>query len=127
MASSGIVCLVDGPAAAAAVSNTVAPEHLELLMTDFHGVLGLIKAAGAVFCGLDAPASLGDYAAGPNHILPTNRSARFASSLRSDDFRRHIHVVEVTNEGFEALAPTVIAIAEAEGLAAHAESIRMRR
>lgn len=127
MASSGIVCLVDGPAAAAAVSNTVAPEHLELLMTDFHEVLGLIKAAGAVFCGLDAPASLGDYAAGPNHILPTNRSARFASSLRSDDFRRHIHVVEVTNEGFEALAPTVIAIAEAEGLAAHAESIRMRR
>ena len=127
MATSGVVCLVDGPAAAAAVSNAVAPEHLELLMTDFHEVLDLVTAAGAVFCGLDAPASLGDYAAGPNHILPTNRSARFASSLRADDFRRHIHVVETTREGFENLAPTVIAIAEAEGLDAHAESIRMRR
>ena len=55
----------------------------------------LVRAAGAVFCGIDAPASLGDYAAGPNHILPTNSSARFSSALRADDFRRHIHVVEV--------------------------------
>jgi len=127
MASSGVACLVDSPAAAMAVSNIVAPEHLELLVTEYAPLVEMISAAGAVFCGLDAPASLGDYAAGPNHILPTNRSARFSSALRADDFRRHIHVVEVDRAGFEALADTVIILAEAEGLDAHAESIRRRR
>ena len=127
MASSGVACLVDSPAAAMAVSNIVAPEHLELLVTEYAPLVEMISAAGAVFCGLDAPASLGDYAAGPNHILPTNRSARFSSALRADDFRRHIHVVEVDRAGFEALADTVIVLAEAEGLDAHAESIRRRR
>jgi histidinol dehydrogenase len=80
-----------------------------------------------VFCGQNAPASLGDYAVGPNHILPTNRSARFASSLRADDFLKHIHVVEVSPEGFDELAPTVIALAQSEGLAAHVDSIRFRQ
>jgi histidinol dehydrogenase len=109
-----------------AVSNLVAPEHLELLVDEYQELLGYLRAAGAVFCGIDAPASLGDYAAGPNHILPTNRSARFSSALRADDFRRHIHVVEVSREGFERLAPTVIALAEAEGLSAHVDSVRLR-
>ncbi len=127
LSSNGVCCLVDDPAAALAVSNLVAPEHLELLVEDYSGLVDGIRAAGAVFCGIDAPASLGDYAAGPNHILPTNRSARFASALRADDFRRHIHVVEVTRQGFESLAPTVELLAETEGLVAHAESIRMRR
>ena len=127
MASSGVACLVDSPAAAMAVSNIVAPEHLELLVTEYAPLVEMISAAGAVFCGLDAPASLGDYASGPNHILPTTRSARFSSALRADDFRRHIHVVEVDRAGFEALADTVIVLAEAEGLDAHAESIRRRR
>jgi histidinol dehydrogenase len=127
MASSGVACLVDSPEAAMAVSNIVAPEHLELLVLDYGPLVEKVSAAGAVFCGLDAPASLGDYAAGPNHILPTNRSARFSSALRADDFRRHIHVVEVERRGFEELAETVITLAEAEGLDAHAESVRRRR
>jgi histidinol dehydrogenase len=127
LASNGVACLVDGPEAAMAVSNLVAPEHLELLVADYDALVEQVAAAGAVFCGIDAPASLGDYAAGPNHILPTNRSARFSSALRAEDFRRHIHVVEVTREGFEALATTVETLATTEGLAAHAESIRMRR
>lgn len=127
MASAGVACLVDTPEAAMAVSNVVAPEHLELLVADYAPLIEQVTAAGAVFCGLDAPASLGDYAAGPNHILPTNRSARFSSALRADDFRRHIHVVEVDRSGFEALADTVITLAEAEGLDAHAESVRRRR
>ena len=127
MASAGVACLVDSPEAAMAVSNIVAPEHLELLVTDYAPLVELVSAAGAVFCGLDAPASLGDYAAGPNHILPTNRSARFSSALRADDFRRHIHVVEVDRRGFEGLADTVITLAQAEGLDAHAESIRRRQ
>ena len=127
MASAGVACLVDSPEAAMAVSNIVAPEHLELLVTDYAPLVELVSAAGAVFCGLDAPASLGDYAAGPNHILPTNRSARFSSALRADDCRRHIHVVEVDRRGFEGLADTVITLAQAEGLDAHAESIRRRQ
>ena len=127
MASAGVACLVDSAEAAMAVSNIVAPEHLELLVRDYGPLVDMVTAAGAVFCGLDAPASLGDYAAGPNHILPTNRSARFSSALRADDFRRHIHVVEVDRQGFESLAETVITLAEAEGLDAHAESVRRRR
>ena len=127
MASAGVACLVDSPEAAMAVSNVVAPEHLELLVVDYRPLVEMVTAAGAVFCGLDAPASLGDYAAGPNHILPTNRSARFSSALRADDFRRHIHVVELDRQGFESLADTVITLAEAEGLDAHAESVRIRR
>jgi histidinol dehydrogenase len=127
LGSNGVLCLVDSPEAAMVVSNAIAPEHLELLVSDYQGLLPMVRAAGAVFCGLDAPASLGDYAAGPNHILPTNRSARFSSALRPDDFRRHIHVVEVTREGFESLATTVETLAVAEGLEAHAESVRRRR
>ena len=127
MASAGVACLVDSPEAAMAVSNIVAPEHLELLVTDYAPLVEMVSAAGAVFCGLDAPASLGDYAAGPTHILPTHRSARFSSALRADDFRRHIHVVEVDRRGFEGLADTVITLAQAEGLDAHAESIRRRQ
>ena len=122
----GVSCLVDSREAAMAVSNLVAPEHLELLVEDYEDLLSKLKAAGAVFCGLDAPASLGDYAAGPNHILPTNRSARFSSALRADDFRRHIHVVEVSRSGFERLAPTVMILAQAEGLRAHVDSVRLR-
>ena len=125
--TNGVSCLVDGPEAAMAVANAIAPEHLELLVEDYAELASLVRAAGAVFCGLDAPASLGDYAAGPNHILPTNRSARFSSALRADDFRRHIHVVEVTRAGFESLAQTVETLASVEGLEAHAESVRMRR
>ena len=127
MASNGICCLVDDARQAMAVSNIVAPEHLELLVENFGLLAADVRAAGAVFCGIDAPASLGDYAAGPNHILPTNRSARFSSALRADDFRRHIHIVEVSPAGFDAIAPIVIELATAEGLSAHAESIRMRR
>ena len=127
MEKSGICVLVDGPRQAMEVSNIVAPEHLEILVEDYSELVGLVKAAGAVFCGLNAPASLGDYAVGPNHILPTNRSARFSSALRADDFRRHIHVVEVTSDGFATLGPLVEEIATAEGLTAHAESIRIRR
>jgi histidinol dehydrogenase len=126
LASGGYAVLVDGPAEAMAVANVVAPEHLELLFEGAEELLPLVRAAGAVFCGQWAPASLGDYVAGPNHVLPTDRTARFASSLRADDFRRHIHAVSATREAFERLGPYVITLAETEGLAAHAESIRMR-
>ncbi|HLN16739.1 MAG TPA: histidinol dehydrogenase [Acidimicrobiales bacterium] len=124
--SGGYACLVDGPEAAVTVANKVAPEHLELLVDGAEDLLPLVTAAGAVFCGLWSPASLGDYVAGPNHVLPTNRTARFASALRADDFRRHIHAVSASKEAIAVLGPHVVTLATAEGLPAHAESIRVR-
>jgi len=126
LASAGIACLVDGPAEAMAVANTVAPEHLQLMVDDPGPLLDLVRSAGAVFVGPWAPASLGDYIAGPNHVLPTNRTARFASALRADDFRTHIHAVAVTPDALRTLGPAVITLAETEGLPAHADSVRRR-
>jgi histidinol dehydrogenase len=122
----GYVVLVDGPAQALDVSNVVAPEHLELLVDDAASLLPMVKAAGAVFLGTSSPASVGDYLAGPNHVLPTNRTARFASALRVDDFRRHIHAVSVEEKALTELGPHVVTLAETEGLPAHAESVRLR-
>jgi histidinol dehydrogenase len=122
----GYAVLVDGPEQALAVANAVAAEHLELLNHDPHSLLPLIRSAGAVFVGPWSPASVGDYVAGPNHVLPTARSARFGSALRVDDFRKHIHVVDVDRAGLARLAPDVVALANSEGLTAHAESVRIR-
>jgi len=128
LATAGIACLVDGPAAAMEVANTVAPEHLQLMVADelSASLLAQVRSAGAVFIGPWSPASFGDYIAGPNHVLPTNRTARFSSALRPDDFRTHIHAVTVTPAALEALGPAVITLAGTEGLPAHAESISRR-
>ena len=126
LSSGGYSALVDGPAEAVALANAVAPEHLELLVADAEALLPLVLRAGAVFLGPYAPASLGDYLAGPNHVLPTARTARFASALRVDDFRTHVHAVSVGAEALASLAPHVAAIARAEGLPAHAEAALAR-
>ncbi len=128
LASSGVACLVDGPDEAMAVANTVAPEHLELMVDDDLGaaLLEQVRHAGAVFLGPWSPASMGDYVAGPNHVLPTNRTARFASALRADDFRTHLHAVRVTPGGLRALGPYAVTLARTEGLPGHADSIRIR-
>ena len=122
----GYAVLVDGPAQAMAVANAVAPEHLELMTADPEVLLPLVRNAGAVFTGAFAPASVGDYLAGPSHVLPTYGSARFASALRVDDFVKHIHVISLDGPALARHAPHVAAIAEAEGLPAHAESVRVR-
>ncbi|HUO49556.1 MAG TPA: histidinol dehydrogenase [Acidimicrobiales bacterium] len=126
LASGGFAVLVDDPEQAMAAANVVAPEHLELLVEEPDALVAMVRRAGAVFLGPYAPASVGDYIAGPNHVLPTARTARFASALRADDFRTHIHVVTVDADALARLAPHVIAIAEAEGLPAHADSVRLR-
>jgi histidinol dehydrogenase len=128
LASAGIACLVDGPDDALAVANAIAPEHLQLMVPEDTGLLLLdaVQNAGAVFVGEWAPASMGDYIAGPNHVLPTNRTARFASALRADDFRKHLHAVRVTPDALRAFGPSVVVLAETEGLPAHAESVRRR-
>ena len=128
LATAGIVCLVDGPEQALAVANTIAPEHLQLMVPEEEGLalLDLVQNAGAVFIGAWSPASMGDYIAGPNHVLPTNRTARFASALRADDFRKHLHAVRVTPDALRVLGPLVVTLAETEGLPAHADSVRRR-
>ena len=128
LTTSGIACLVDGPDEALAVANTVAPEHLQLMVPEEAGLdlLDGVQNAGAVFIGDWAPASLGDYIAGPNHVLPTNRTARFSSALRADDFRKHVHAVTATPEAMRALGPLVRVLAETEGLPAHADSVQRR-
>jgi histidinol dehydrogenase len=126
VATGGVIVLVDGPDQACAVANVVAPEHLEILIEGAESLLPLVQSAGAVFLGPNSPASMGDYLAGPNHVLPTNRTARFASALRVDDFRRHIHAVTVSEKALEVLGPHVVTLAETEGLSAHAESVRRR-
>jgi histidinol dehydrogenase len=126
LATGGYAVLVDGPEQAMAVANAVAAEHLELLNEDPESLVPLIRNAGAVFLGPWAPASVGDYAAGPNHVLPTARSARFGSALRVDDFCKFIHLVDVDKSALDRLAPHVAAMARSEGLAAHADSVLIR-
>ncbi|HXY45290.1 MAG TPA: histidinol dehydrogenase, partial [Acidimicrobiales bacterium] len=122
----GYAVLVDGPAEAIAVANEIAPEHLELCCADPERLVPLVANAGAVFLGPWSPASLGDYMAGPSHVLPTFRSARFASVLGVEDFLRRVHVIRADRAALAGAAPYVAAIARAEGLFAHAESVAVR-
>jgi histidinol dehydrogenase len=126
LSSGGQIVLVDDAFAALDVVNAIAPEHLELLTTDPDSLVPLVRNAGAVFVGPWSPAALGDYVAGVNHVLPTARTARFASALRVDTFRKHVHVVRATEDGLAALAPHVRVLAAAEGLDAHARSVDIR-
>ena len=122
----GYLCLVDGPADAVEVVNAIAPEHLQLMCDNAKELAGSIRNAGAVFIGNWAPASIGDYVAGPSHVLPTAGTARFSGALTVDDFQKRMHVIEVTKEGFDTVGSAVSEIAEAEGLWAHAASVRER-
>ena len=123
----GFVCLVDGPAQAVEVANFVAPEHLQIMCDGAEELVSNVRHAGAVFVGPWAPASVGDYVAGPSHVLPTAGTARFAGALTADDFTKRMHVVDVTEAGFDELAPAVAELAEAEGLWAHAASVSRRK
>ncbi len=126
LADGGRVVMVRDAIQAMEVVNWLAPEHLELVTEDPEVLLPSVRNAGAVFLGPYAPTALGDYAAGANHVLPTGRSARFASALRVDDFRKHIHVVRASPTGSAALSRSAAVIARAEGLDAHAHSLDLR-
>ena len=127
LGTSGMVVVTDSPEQAMAVANFIAPEHLEIQTADNEALVAMVRNAGAVFCGRYAPASLGDYVAGPSHVLPTNGTARFASALTVHDFMKDVHIVFVEQAGLEAMGDAVEALAGAEGLDAHAASIRLRR
>jgi histidinol dehydrogenase len=126
LATGGRVVLVESPEQAMAVANVVAPEHLELMNTDPAALVPLVRHAGAVFCGHFAPAAVGDYVAGVNHVLPTARTARFSSALRVGNFMKHVHVVGLDETALARVAPYVAAFAEVEGLEAHGLSVRLR-
>lgn len=126
LASGGIAVLVEDPQQALEVVNFIAPEHLQLCCADAADMAVAVRNAGAVFCGPWGSAALGDYAAGPSHVLPTHGSARFASALGVEDFVRRHHVVDVDEAAFRALASTVEGLADAEGLTAHGDAVRVR-
>jgi histidinol dehydrogenase len=122
----GRLVLVSGPEHAIVAANAIAPEHLELLCADAERLVPLVRNAGAVFVGVDASAVIGDYVAGVNHVLPTGGTARYADALRVDDFRKHMHIVSLEPGALKRLAPFVTTLADAEGLTAHADAIRLR-
>ena len=122
----GRVIIVDDAARAVDVANAIAPEHLELMCAAAELLVPLVRNAGAVFVGAYAPAVIGDYVAGTNHVLPTGGTARFASALRVADFHKHIHVVRADSAALARVGLAARSIAEAEGLHAHADAVRMR-
>ncbi len=127
LAAHGAVIVVRGWEEAVALVNQLAPEHLELMVAEPEALFSRIRHAGAAFLGRFAPEALGDYIAGPNHVLPTARSARFASGLAVFDFlKRTTWIAAPDARALAELGPAAITLAEAEGLGAHARSIALR-
>jgi histidinol dehydrogenase len=112
---------------AAQISNQIAPEHLELSVANPRALLKKVRHAGAVFLGRHTPEAMGDYCAGPNHVLPTSRAARFANPLGVYEFQKRTSLIECTPKGAARLAEIAGTLADAEGLQAHAASARDRR
>ena len=122
----GALVKVPNLTSAVALSNRLAPEHLELAVAEPHALLDQISAAGAIFMGAMSSESLGDYCAGPNHVLPTSGSARFASPLGVYDFQRRSSLIGVSAAGAQLLGDVAAKIADAESLEAHSLSAQMR-
>jgi histidinol dehydrogenase len=106
--------------------DRLAPEHLQLAVEDAAGFASRVRNAGSIFLGRFTPEALGDYIAGPNHVLPTSRSARFSSGLGVLDFMKRSTLLGCDTESLALLGPSAVALAEAEGLGAHARSVAIR-
>ena len=102
------------------------PEHLQMCFKNAENYLSYIKNAGSVFLGYWSPEAMGDYITGSNHVLPTNGTAKFSSSLSVFDFMKRVSVTKVNKNGFKKLGPAVVRIADSEGLQAHSLSISER-
>jgi len=122
----GAILLVTDWDEAVAVIDRIAPEHLELALDEADELADRVRHAGAIFLGRYTPEAIGDYIAGPNHVLPTARSARFASGLGVLDFVKRTSLLRCDEASLAALAPSAILLAEAEGLEAHALSLSIR-
>ena len=122
----GVVITVKDMEEAARVSDAFAPEHLELAVEDPDALLARVRHAGAIFMGHHTPEAVGDYVAGPNHVLPTSRSARFSSGLSVLDFMKRTTILNCSEEALRAIGPAAVTLAETEGLDAHARSVALR-
>ena len=122
----GALILTRSMEEACAISNRIAPEHLEVSSSDPHRWEPLLKHAGAIFLGAYTSESLGDYCAGPNHVLPTSGTARFSSPLGVYDFQKRSSLIEVSEAGAQVLGPIAATLAYGEGLQAHAQAAQMR-
>jgi histidinol dehydrogenase len=126
LANRGALILVRSLEEACELANRIAPEHLELAVRDPEGWLARIRHAGAIFLGRYSAEALGDYCAGPNHVLPTSRTARFSSPLGVYDFQKRSSVIHLSRAGARAHGPIAAALARGEGLPAHARSAEYR-
>jgi histidinol dehydrogenase len=122
----GALILVNDLDEACTLANRIAPEHLELAVNDPAPLIEKVRHAGAIFAGHYASESLGDYCAGPNHVLPTSRSARFSSPLGVYDFQKRSSLIEVSAAGARTLGPIAATLAHGEGLTAHARAAELR-
>ncbi|WP_028129004.1 histidinol dehydrogenase [Selenomonas sp. AE3005] len=123
----GLIVIAEDMAQALRFANTSAPEHLELLTKEPFKLLPEVKHAGAVFLGAYSPEPLGDYFAGPNHVLPTGGTARYYSVLNVETFMKRTSLISYSQEALAAVSDDIIRLAETEGLQAHANAIRLRR
>lgn len=126
LANRGALIHVESLEQACAIANRIAPEHLELALDDAGPWIDHIRHAGAIFVGHWSVEALGDYCAGPNHVLPTMRSARFSSPLGVYDFQKRTSIIEISEAGAQTLGKTASILAHGEGLQAHARSAEMR-
>ncbi len=122
----GALILVEDAAAACRLADWIAPEHLHIATDNARELAELIPHAGAVFLGNYSPVAIGDYVAGPSHVLPTGGTARFASGLSANDFLRRNSVIEYTAAALAEVAGDVRIMAEKEGLTAHRDSVLFR-
>ncbi|MEX1108910.1 MAG: histidinol dehydrogenase [Dongiaceae bacterium] len=122
----GAIIRVRRLADAVEIANRIAPEHIELAVEDPDALLEGVRHAGAIFLGRHSPEAVGDYVAGPNHVLPTGRSARFASGLGVHDFLKRTSLIACDASSLATLAPAIVSLARAEGLEAHARSVLVR-
>jgi histidinol dehydrogenase len=122
----GAVIVVDHFDAAVPLANRIAAEHVELALDDTEGFLSRLRNAGSVFLGRHTPEAIGDYVGGPNHVLPTARSARFSSGLSVMDFVKRTSLLKLGPDQLRALGPAAMTLAETEGLDAHGRSISIR-
>ncbi|WP_368345792.1 histidinol dehydrogenase [Pelagovum sp. HNIBRBA483] len=122
----GVIITVNDIDEAAALSDRIAPEHLELCVADAEQLAGKIRHAGAIFVGSWTPEAIGDYIGGPNHVLPTARSARFSSGLSVMDFVKRTTIARMTPEALQAIGPAAVRLANSESLEAHGLSVSAR-
>jgi len=122
----GLSILIKNQKRLAETINLIAPEHLEIFAKNAHKILKNVRNAGSIFLGAYSPEAIGDYLAGPNHVLPTSGSARFSSGLSVYDFLKRYSVIKMTKSGIERLGTSVINLAKYENLEGHANSIKIR-